>query len=205
MVSEPGDQRARYHRVGRCYASRPLKAGEAAQRHGGVGEVRADVLTVIQHLGCSILSELTSETPASRMYVEAASLTLGARLLQKYCDNGVCAPTESSAHNLDHIRLRRVKWLGRTSCHRQERLTSTAKEFVRATVPRSKTSTWSASRPLRFSLSANGAKATLDPATPQKPPKKIGKKIESPEAPAPRSAPRPLLQPPVARRRRPAP
>jgi AraC family transcriptional regulator len=63
---------------------------------------------VIQHLGCSILSELTSETPASRMYVEAASLTLGARLLQKYCDNGACAPTESSAHNLDHIRLRRV-------------------------------------------------------------------------------------------------
>jgi AraC family transcriptional regulator len=63
---------------------------------------------VIQHLGCSILSELTSETPASRMYVEAASLTLGARLLQKYCDNGACAPTASSAHNLDHIRLRRV-------------------------------------------------------------------------------------------------
>jgi hypothetical protein len=58
---------------------------------------------------------------------------------------------------------------------------------------------------LRFSLCANGAKATLDPATPQKPPKKIGKKIESPEAPAARSAPRPLLQPPVARRRRPAP
>jgi AraC family transcriptional regulator len=63
---------------------------------------------VIQHIGCSILSELTNETAAGRMYVEAASLTLGARLLQKYCDSGACAPTESSAHGLNHIRLRRV-------------------------------------------------------------------------------------------------
>jgi AraC family transcriptional regulator len=63
---------------------------------------------VIQHIGCSILSELTNETAAGRMYVEIASLTLAARLLQKYCDSGACAPTESSAHSLDHIRLRRV-------------------------------------------------------------------------------------------------
>ena len=63
---------------------------------------------VIQHIGCSILSELTNETAAGRMYVEAVSLTLAARLLQKYCDSGACAPTESSAHSLDRIRLRRV-------------------------------------------------------------------------------------------------
>jgi len=63
---------------------------------------------VIQQIGCSILSELANETAASRMYVETASLTLAARLLQKYCDSGACAPTESSAHSLDHIRLRRV-------------------------------------------------------------------------------------------------
>jgi AraC family transcriptional regulator len=63
---------------------------------------------VIQHIGCSILSELTNETAGGRMYVEAASLTLAARLLQKYCDSGACAPTESSAQSLDHIRLRRV-------------------------------------------------------------------------------------------------
>jgi AraC family transcriptional regulator len=63
---------------------------------------------VIQHIGCSILSELVNETAAGRMYVETASLTLAARLLQKYCDSGACAPTESSAHGLDHIRLRRV-------------------------------------------------------------------------------------------------
>jgi AraC family transcriptional regulator len=63
---------------------------------------------VIQHIGRSILSELTHETAAGRMYVEAASLTLGARLLQKYCDSGACAPGESPAPSLDHVRLRRV-------------------------------------------------------------------------------------------------
>jgi len=63
---------------------------------------------VIDQLGRSILSELTVETAASRVYVEAASLTLAARLLQKYCDSGACASAEASAHSLDHIRLRRV-------------------------------------------------------------------------------------------------
>src|ERR1700676_5087907 len=63
---------------------------------------------LIDQIGRSILSELTVETAASRVYVEAASLTLAARLLLKHCDSGACAPTESSAHGLDHIRLRRV-------------------------------------------------------------------------------------------------
>src|SRR5471030_545294 len=63
---------------------------------------------VIDQVGRSILSELTVETAASRVYVETATLTLAARLLQKHCDSGACAPTESSAHSLDHIRLRRV-------------------------------------------------------------------------------------------------
>jgi AraC family transcriptional regulator len=63
---------------------------------------------VIEQLGRSILAELTNETAAGRVYVEAASLTLAARLLQKYCDSGACASTESSPHGLDHIRLRRV-------------------------------------------------------------------------------------------------
>ena len=63
---------------------------------------------VIDQLGRSILSELTAETAASRVFVEAASLTLAARLLQKHCDSGACAPTESSTHSLDHVRLRRV-------------------------------------------------------------------------------------------------
>jgi len=63
---------------------------------------------VIQHIGFSILSELTSETAASRMYVKAASLTLAARLLQKYFDGGPPAATDSSASGLDNVRLRRV-------------------------------------------------------------------------------------------------
>ena len=63
---------------------------------------------VIDQIGRSILSELTAESAASRVYVETASLTLAARLLQKHCDSGACTPTESSAHGLDHIRLRRV-------------------------------------------------------------------------------------------------
>ena len=42
------------------------------------------------------------------MYVETASLTLAARLLQKHCDGRACAPIEASAHSIDHIRLRRV-------------------------------------------------------------------------------------------------
>jgi AraC family transcriptional regulator len=63
---------------------------------------------VIDQIGRSLLSEITAETAASRVYVEAASLTLAARLLQKYCDSGARVPTDSSAHSLDHIRLSRV-------------------------------------------------------------------------------------------------
>ena len=63
---------------------------------------------VIDQVGRSILAELTVETSASRVYVETASLMLAARLLQKHCDSGACAPLESSLHGLDHIRLRRV-------------------------------------------------------------------------------------------------
>jgi AraC family transcriptional regulator len=63
---------------------------------------------VIDQIGRSILSELGVETAASRMYVETASLALAARLLQKHCDSGACAPTDSTAHSLDNTRLRRV-------------------------------------------------------------------------------------------------
>jgi AraC family transcriptional regulator len=63
---------------------------------------------VIDHVGRSILCELRSETAASRMYVETASLTLAARLLHKHCDSGTCAALEASPHKLDRGRLRRV-------------------------------------------------------------------------------------------------
>lgn len=64
--------------------------------------------SVINQVGRSILSELKDETSASRIYVETASVMLAARLIQKYCDSGTCTPTESAAHGLDQIRLRRV-------------------------------------------------------------------------------------------------
>jgi AraC family transcriptional regulator len=63
---------------------------------------------VIDHVGRSILCELRSETAASRMYVETASLMLAARLLRKHCDSGTCAPLDSSSGKLDQGRLRRV-------------------------------------------------------------------------------------------------
>jgi AraC family transcriptional regulator len=63
---------------------------------------------VIDQIGRSILSELTNETAAGRMYVETASLMLAARLLLKHCDSGACTTTESPSHALDDIRLRRV-------------------------------------------------------------------------------------------------
>jgi AraC family transcriptional regulator len=63
---------------------------------------------VIDQLGRSILSELTAETSASRIYVETASLMLAAQLLRKHCDCGAFTPSESAAHGLDPIRLRRV-------------------------------------------------------------------------------------------------
>ena len=80
----------------------PVAPGHSIRHAAGIGD------DVVDHIGRSILSELTVETAASRMYVETASLTLAARLLQKYCDSGACALTEPSAHRLDHIRLRRV-------------------------------------------------------------------------------------------------
>jgi AraC family transcriptional regulator len=64
---------------------------------------------VIRNIGCSILAELTNETACGRMYVEAASLTLAARLLQKYCGSVDRPPIESPAASpLDQVRLCRV-------------------------------------------------------------------------------------------------
>jgi AraC family transcriptional regulator len=80
----------------------PVAPAHSIRHAAGIGD------DVIDQIGRSILSELTVETAASRMYVEAASLTVAARLLQKYCHSGACAPTEASAYSLDHIRLRRV-------------------------------------------------------------------------------------------------
>jgi len=80
----------------------PLAPAHSIRHAVGIGD------DVIDQIGRSMLSELDVESAASRLYVEAASLTLAARLLHKHCDSGACAPIDSSAHRLDHIRLRRV-------------------------------------------------------------------------------------------------
>jgi AraC family transcriptional regulator len=63
---------------------------------------------VIDQIVLSILSEMTNETAAGRMYVETASLMLAARIIHGYCDSGSCMPTTPASHRLDHVRLRRV-------------------------------------------------------------------------------------------------
>jgi AraC family transcriptional regulator len=63
---------------------------------------------LIEQMGRSVLAELNNETSVGRMYVETASLTLAARLLLKHSESGVGASLETSSHDLDHNRLRRV-------------------------------------------------------------------------------------------------
>jgi AraC family transcriptional regulator len=62
---------------------------------------------VINQIGISIVSAMTDETAAGRIFVETASATLAARLLQTYCDSGSRKSCEP-AHRLDQVRLRRV-------------------------------------------------------------------------------------------------
>jgi AraC family transcriptional regulator len=80
----------------------PAVPAHSIQHAFGIGD------EVIRQVGLSILSELADETTAGRMYVEAASLALAARLIQKHCDSGAYVPVERSAHSLDPVRLRRV-------------------------------------------------------------------------------------------------
>ena len=62
---------------------------------------------VINQIGLSIVSAMTDETSAGRIFVETASATLAARLLQTYCDSGSRKSCEP-AHRPDRVRLRRV-------------------------------------------------------------------------------------------------
>jgi AraC family transcriptional regulator len=63
---------------------------------------------LIRQIGLSILSELTSETSAGRMFVETSSLMLAARLAQNYSDGWTVSPSPDQHHRLDNVRLRRV-------------------------------------------------------------------------------------------------
>ena len=76
---------------------------------------------IINHVGHSIVSEMTNESAAGRMFVETASLMLAAHLLRAYCDSGSCKSFESTAHRLDHARLRRV--LDHISVHLADEIT----------------------------------------------------------------------------------
>jgi AraC family transcriptional regulator len=70
-----------------------------------VGGVQDDV---IHQIGLSIITEMRNQTAAGRMFVETASTTLAARLLQKYCDSGTCKSVKLTARHIDHARLRRA-------------------------------------------------------------------------------------------------
>jgi AraC family transcriptional regulator len=80
----------------------PDSPAYSIRNEAGIGD------EVIECIGRSILSEAVAQTAASRMYVEAASLTLAARLVQRYCDSGTCVALEKSTRGLDGVRLRRV-------------------------------------------------------------------------------------------------
>jgi AraC family transcriptional regulator len=76
---------------------------------------------VIYQIGLSMLSEMTSETAAGRMFVETGSLALAARLVHKYCDSGSCTLPAPASHPLKHVRLRRV--LDYISAHLADEIT----------------------------------------------------------------------------------
>jgi AraC family transcriptional regulator len=80
----------------------PGKPGSSIRYASGVHD------GIIEQIGRSILSEMTDETSAGRMFVETASLTLAARLLHTYGDSGISAPFPLASPKLDHARLRRV-------------------------------------------------------------------------------------------------
>jgi AraC family transcriptional regulator len=92
--------------------------GAPAQSIRYVAGVRDEV---IYQIGLSIISAMTNETAAGRMFVETASVTLAARLLQTYCDSGVCKPLEPTTRRIDQTRLRRA--LDHVSANLEEEIT----------------------------------------------------------------------------------
>jgi AraC family transcriptional regulator len=63
---------------------------------------------VISSIALSILSEMTIESSAGRMYAETASLMLAAHIARRYCDNGPCSRTASAPQQFDQVRIRQV-------------------------------------------------------------------------------------------------
>jgi len=63
---------------------------------------------VVNQIGLSVLSEMTTPTAAGRMFAETASLLLAARLLHAHWDAGSVRLPIERRHRLDERRLRRV-------------------------------------------------------------------------------------------------
>ena len=63
---------------------------------------------LINQIGLSVLSEMTSPTAAGRMLVETSSLLLAARLAHSHLETELIRPPVPSRHRLDDGRLKRV-------------------------------------------------------------------------------------------------
>jgi AraC family transcriptional regulator len=63
---------------------------------------------VINSTVLAILSAMTTDTSAGRMYAETASLMLAAHIVSRYCDNVSHGPTVPAAHQVDQVRIRQV-------------------------------------------------------------------------------------------------
>lgn len=62
---------------------------------------------MIEQIALSIISELSNQSAAGRIFVETASLMLAARLLRKYCDSGASSLLSHDSQ-INQVRLRRV-------------------------------------------------------------------------------------------------
>jgi AraC family transcriptional regulator len=63
---------------------------------------------VINSIALSLVSEITDETAAGRMYAETASLLLAGRIIQSHCDSDALFAAALDSSPLDHTRLKRV-------------------------------------------------------------------------------------------------
>jgi AraC family transcriptional regulator len=80
----------------------PPEPGRFIRHSGGVQD------ELINQIGLSVLSEMTSPTAAGRMLVETSSLLLAARLAHSHLETELVSPSIPSRHRLDDGRLSRV-------------------------------------------------------------------------------------------------
>jgi AraC family transcriptional regulator len=80
----------------------PAPTGRSIRHSCGVQD------ELLNQIGLSVLSEMKCPTAAGRMFVEASSLLLAARLAQAHSENGPVRSPVQSRHRLDDRRSRRV-------------------------------------------------------------------------------------------------